>query len=208
MREEIIQLLVSVAIGSILGLERELQSKAAGVRTLALICVGSTLFTLMSIRLGGENNADRIVANIVTGIGFLGAGVIFKNGYSVLGLTTAAAVWVAAAMGVAVGVKDYQLAWITLLITLTILEIFERLQSKITNFRLRRIYHIVSKDPQNDLKVFEVNMKSRKLKYNKLKEKRMRTGVAFDYEVVGTAYQLERFNQFLMASPEVLEFEY
>jgi len=74
-----VQLLISFAIGTAIGWEREYRSKAAGLRTMIMICLGSTVFTEISIHLGAEN-PDRIASNIVTGIGFLGGGVIFKDG--------------------------------------------------------------------------------------------------------------------------------
>ena len=96
---ELTKLSVSLLLGSLLGLEREYQNKAAGFRTIALICMGSTVFTLISMRIS-ISNPDRIAANIITGIGFIGAGVIFKNGANVYGLTTAATIWVSAEMDV------------------------------------------------------------------------------------------------------------
>ena len=87
--EEAAQVSVAFVIGAIIGLEREFRSKPAGFRTMILICVGSCLYTILSKEIG-NGSADRIASNIVTGIGFIGAGVIFKEGISVNGLTTAA----------------------------------------------------------------------------------------------------------------------
>jgi len=87
-------------LGGLIGLERELRGYPAGIRTLALVALGSCLFTDISQLLGGE---DRVAAQIVTGIGFLGAGVIFREGYTVKGITTAATIWAAAAVGMAIG---------------------------------------------------------------------------------------------------------
>ena len=96
------RLLISFGIGAAIGLEREYRSKAAGLRTMIMICLGSTIFTEISIHLGGEN-PDRIAASIVSGVGFLGAGVIFKDGLTVTGITTATTIWISAALGTAVG---------------------------------------------------------------------------------------------------------
>src|SRR6266540_4165209 len=79
-------------LGGLIGLERELRGYPAGIRTLALVALGASLFTDISRLLGGE---DRVAAQIVTGIGFLGAGVIFREGYTVKGITTAATIWAA-----------------------------------------------------------------------------------------------------------------
>jgi putative Mg2+ transporter-C (MgtC) family protein len=103
---ELAQRLVTAAIlGGILGFERELRQKSAGLRTNMLIAIGSALFTLMSYELAEATGADptRIAAQIVTGIGFLGAGAIMRTEGGVQGLTTAATVWVNAAVGRAAG---------------------------------------------------------------------------------------------------------
>jgi len=97
---------VSVLCGMIIGAERQFKQKAAGTRTLTLICVGSTIFTLASIMLaGGAGGADRtrIAAQVVTGVGFLGAGAIIRHRGAVVGLTTGATIWAVAAIGVLVG---------------------------------------------------------------------------------------------------------
>ncbi len=91
-------------LGGIIGLERELRGYPAGIRTLALVTLGSCLFTDVSQLMGGD---DRVAAQIVTGIGFLGAGVIFREGTGVRGITTAATIWSAAAVGMAIGVELY-----------------------------------------------------------------------------------------------------
>ncbi|HSH66426.1 MAG TPA: MgtC/SapB family protein [Bacteroidia bacterium] len=96
--EETIQLLIAILIGGIIGIEREYSNKSAGFRTMILICVGATLFTILSEKISTTND-DRIAANIITGIGFIGAGVVFKEGFTVTGLTTAASIWVTAALG-------------------------------------------------------------------------------------------------------------
>src|ERR1700742_1862230 len=99
------KLVLAAVIGGALGAEREYRSKSAGFRTLTMICLGATIFTIFSQIIGGPGNPDRIASNIVTGIGFVGAGVIFKgDGTSkVNGITTAAMIWVTAALGMAIG---------------------------------------------------------------------------------------------------------
>src|SRR5581483_1844352 len=91
---------LAAVLGGMIGLEREYRGYPAGVRTMALVCMGSAIFADMSRLYGGD---DRIAAGIVSGIGFLGAGLIFREGYSVKGVTTAATIWAAAAVGVALG---------------------------------------------------------------------------------------------------------
>jgi putative Mg2+ transporter-C (MgtC) family protein len=117
--EIVAHLLLAAALGALMGLERELRGMPAGVRTIALVTMGAALFTELSGLVGSE---DRIAAGIVTGIGFLGAGVIFREGYTVKGITTAATIWSAAAVGMAVGRELYLVAVLGALIVFALLE--------------------------------------------------------------------------------------
>src|SRR6516165_9950535 len=97
-----LRLLLAAGLGGAIGIERELRRKPAGLRTNILIALGAALFTVMSTLLGREGRTrDRIAAQIITGIGFLGAGAIMRSGRSVHGMTTAATIWVNAAIGIA-----------------------------------------------------------------------------------------------------------
>ncbi|HQN43268.1 MAG TPA: MgtC/SapB family protein, partial [Anaerolineaceae bacterium] len=91
--EDLLKIVLAVLVGGLIGIEREYRDKAAGFRTLIFICVGAALFTILSVRLAGDKDPTRIAASIVTGVGFLGAGVILRDGGRVIGLTTAAAIW-------------------------------------------------------------------------------------------------------------------
>ena len=127
---ELISRLVTAALlSACLGFEREMRQKSAGLRTNILIGVGSALFTLMSYEISGpDGDPGRITAQIVTGIGFLGAGAIMRTDSGVQGLTTAATVWVNAAVGVAAGGGSYHLAFIATGITLLALLILPPLE--------------------------------------------------------------------------------
>ena len=121
--EELLRVVVAAGLGGVVGLERELRDREAGFRTHLLVSVGSCLFTLVSaygfheFLVGGGNivrtDPTRIAAQIVTGVGFLGAGAIIRQGFSVRGLTTAATLWVVAAIGMASGAGYYSAAVIT-----------------------------------------------------------------------------------------------
>ncbi len=107
----IIRLALATVIGSLVGLERALLDKPAGIRTNILICVGACIFTIASQVLSGPVvDHSRIAAQIVTGVGFLGAGAIIRDAKSVIGLTTAATIWAVAAVGMAAGFGEYFLA--------------------------------------------------------------------------------------------------
>lgn len=106
--EKVLRLFVALAMGAAIGFERQLKRRPAGLRTHMLVCVGSTIFTI--IALGIEPNTSRIAEAIVTGIGFLGAGAIIAQGGRVRGITSAATLWVVAGLGLVVGVGEYLLA--------------------------------------------------------------------------------------------------
>lgn len=128
------RLALAAFLGAFIGLERELRGYPAGVRTVALVTAGSALFTEVSRVTGTE---DRIAAGIVTGIGFLGAGLIFREGYTVRGITTAATVWSAAAIGMAVGRELYLVAGLGSLLVFILLEarpVVRRLEALIRKF--------------------------------------------------------------------------
>lgn len=131
-------LLVAVLAGGLVGIERECRAKSAGFRTMILISVGSCLFTLLSIKMGGpDKESSRIAASIVTGIGFLGAGAIIKDDQTIRGLTTAASVWVASSLGMAAGLMEYELVGVVTVLTLLVLWVLppiEGLFKKLTEF--------------------------------------------------------------------------
>jgi putative Mg2+ transporter-C (MgtC) family protein len=118
--EILIKLVVSAVLGGLVGLERGVHRKPAGMRTHSLVCIGSTLFTIMSVSVAGAE-PTRIAAGIVTGIGFLGAGMIFRSEDRVRGLTTAAELWVLAAIGLAIGLGFYFAALVTTIVVIFIL---------------------------------------------------------------------------------------
>jgi hypothetical protein len=124
--QDSLSLCVALVLGAVIGMERELSDKAAGLRTNILICVGSCLFMIVSKNFTGVADADptRIAAQIVTGIGFIGAGAIMHEGEQVTGLTTAATIWVVAAIGMAAGVGDYSIGAFTTLMTLFVQTLF------------------------------------------------------------------------------------
>jgi putative Mg2+ transporter-C (MgtC) family protein len=116
------RVVLAAGIGGLIGAEREMRKKSAGFRTNILIAMGSALFTILSIALPDTSgDPGRIAAQIVTGIGFLGAGAIIRTRGSVHGLTTAATVWVNAALGMAAGSGEYHVAVVGAGITLGVL---------------------------------------------------------------------------------------
>lgn len=120
--EVLLQLMLAVLLGGAIGLERELSGKPAGLRTNILICVGATLFTVLSVKMSfGRGDPARVAAQILVGVGFIGAGTILHARGSVTGLTSAATIWVVAAIGMALGAQEYTEALGAALLVMVIL---------------------------------------------------------------------------------------
>ena len=142
--EIIIRVIVSIILGFTIGIERELTNKSAGLRTHILVCLGSTVFTILSIYgfspqqlVPVAANPDtyrivqdpaRIAAQIITGIGFIGGGAVLHHGVSISGLTTAASLWITAAVGMAVGTGSYPVAVVAAILTLVVLVAVRKLE--------------------------------------------------------------------------------
>ena len=127
--QDLLAMLVSTILGTMVGWERQIGRKPAGLRTHILVCLGSTMFVLVArhavASIGGPNlDPTRIIHGVITGVGFLGAGSIMRTEGYVHGLTTAASVWMVSAIGVAVGVQAYSLALIGTVLALIVLELF------------------------------------------------------------------------------------
>jgi|SRR5689334_15517367 len=129
----LLRLLLAGALGGIIGLERTIHHKSAGIRTNMFICMGAALFTIMSELLPDPSVGDRtrIASNIVQGVGFLGAGAILHNKGGVSGLTTAATIWVVASIGMAAGAGHYLLATLTAIIILIALNLLGYLEARL-----------------------------------------------------------------------------
>jgi putative Mg2+ transporter-C (MgtC) family protein len=141
--EDVVKLLLAILVGGLIGAEREFRDKAAGFRTIIFICVGATLFVIFSVKIGGGDDPVRIAANIVSGVGFLGAGAIMRGEGRVLGLTTAATIWLAAALGMGIGGGHYFFSSAATAIILIVLWFFPLIEGWIDNTRETRIYQVV-----------------------------------------------------------------
>ncbi|OGF74507.1 hypothetical protein A3J56_01040 [Candidatus Giovannonibacteria bacterium RIFCSPHIGHO2_02_FULL_46_20] len=130
------QLLLATLLGMTLGFERQRRGKPAGLRTYTLVCLGSALFTILSSHVPAQNSValdpSRIASQVVVGIGFIGAGIIFLKEDSVFGLTTAAGLWVAAAIGMAVGFQMYPIAIGATVISFLVLWLFTFVDNRIS----------------------------------------------------------------------------
>ena len=138
------RLLMASGMGAAVGLEREWRHKDSGLRTNILICMGSALFTIMSVVIAGDNSPNRgqIASNIVQGIGFLGAGLILHTKNRVLGLTSAATVWVVAAIGITCGAGLYIVALLATVLVLISLQIIGVLEGRLGWKRYPKVYEV------------------------------------------------------------------
>jgi putative Mg2+ transporter-C (MgtC) family protein len=205
--EMALRLFLSFLVGAAIGLEREYRSKAAGLRTMIVICLGSTIFTEISIRIGA-GSPDRIASNIVTGIGFLGAGVIFKDGLSINGITTATTIWIAAALGMAVGAGEYSISIAGSLITLIVLTWFEKVKLFISRRHQSRSYRIAYRDDEHFRSALHDILQQLKLTYEQERESKDDTTIVITYGIKGREEKLNALNDHLRQDSRVKSFDY
>lgn len=142
MDSELYYLLCAAAVGAVIGLEREYKNKTAGLRTMIMVSMASCLFTILSRQIG-EVSDDRIAANILTGLGFLCAGVIFKDENRISGITTATTIWMVAALGMAIGAGYIALGLYGTILVLVILSLLTYLEKLVEEFNLIRDYKMI-----------------------------------------------------------------
>lgn len=170
------RLAMSCILGGIIGYERESKSKSAGLRTNVLVCLGSCLIMILSQDIYGDvegkTNADpaRLAAQVVSGIGFLGAGAIMKEGLNVTGLTTAACLWVVAGVGLAVGAGNYSEAIATTVFVFIVLAVLARMDSFLAIDKHISAQLLIN-DEQDTLPIIFEKMKHHKVKIKKVKLK-------------------------------------
>jgi putative Mg2+ transporter-C (MgtC) family protein len=205
-QEDIIRLSVSLVIGGLIGAEREYHGKSAGLRTMIMICVGSALFTMVSGRIGGSG--DRIAANIVNGIGFLGAGIIFREDNRVKGLTTAATVWAVSALGMCVGAGHYDMALVGFVFILGSLLLLASLAGRIQKLNQTRDYKIVTAFHNKTLKQYEELFNEYHLKSTRNQQQRIGTEIIGHWRVSGSEPNHEKCIKHLLRDPEVKEFTF
>lgn len=166
--DHVMRLVAAVALGGIVGLERELRDKPAGFRTIVLISVGACIFTILSQVVGGPDwNSTRIAAQIVSGIGFLGAGAILRDRTNVIGLTTAATIWAVAAIGMAAGFGHFALATEGTVAILVALFIFDYVETWVGTRRDLQAYHITIDKRGNALERIKALFEQANLKVRK-----------------------------------------
>ncbi|MBI1780897.1 MAG: MgtC/SapB family protein [Sphingobacteriales bacterium] len=204
---DLIKIALAFALGAVLGVEREYRSKPAGFRTMIMITLGACLFTIISYKVDAAA-PDRIAANIITGIGFIGAGVIFKEGLKVSGLTTAATIWVAAAIGMAIGYGAFYLAAILTAVVLGTLLILSKLEEVLDRLHQIKVYQISISLKKYSIAQLEEELTKMKLDYLRFKiSKESEEVVTVSYKIESKQSGYENLNNFLLSSDSIKGFE-
>ncbi|WP_199119377.1 MgtC/SapB family protein [Pedobacter sp. ASV28] len=206
--EILIRLLLAILWGGLVGAEREYRGKAAGFRTTILISFGSCFFTLMSDVIGSPDNPDRIASNIVTGIGFLGAGVIFRGDNRINGITTAASIWAVAAVGMGIGGGYYFAAGCASVLILFVLAVLSFLERRIDLFNQTKIFKVKGKLNDDVLKRCEKIMNKYQLRVKLLKRIREADHVYITWQLQGRSEHLEAFIDSVMQAEFIDRIEY
>jgi putative Mg2+ transporter-C (MgtC) family protein len=205
---DIQKLLFAILVGGLIGMEREYRDKSAGFRTNILICLGATLFTMFSIKLGAEENTVRIAAQIVSGVGFLGAGAILREGKAVKGLTTAATIWFTAALGMGIGGGFFEFVLMATSAALIILWFFPIFETWIDNRRELRTYELKYDFNKSKAKDLENIFKGMKLKIFDSKQFKRDGMTVSEWVTYGTPENHNKLVERLFADEEIKEVNY
>lgn len=206
--ELIIKLALSLLIGGAIGIERELRSKSAGFRTLMLICLGATLFTIFSQYIGHASSPDRIASNVVVGIGFMGAGVIFRSNNRVNGITTAATMWLSAALGVGVGCGFYWASILGCILVITILVLFSFTDRFLDRINQLREYKITFPYEDNLEHKYEDLIRKYKLSIKSRAHTKVGNIITGTWLVTGNENAHRKFIEHILEDNKVTEFSY
>ncbi|RJP50617.1 MAG: MgtC/SapB family protein [Anaerolineaceae bacterium] len=207
--ESLIKVGMAVLVGGIVGAEREYQDKAAGFRTIILITLGSTLFTIFSLNMDPGFTQTRVAANIVTGIGFLGAGAIIREGGRVAGLTTAATIWLAAALGMGIGAGHLYFVLASTGIAILVLLFFPRLEARIDRVREARSYRIVL--GANDFKKLakvEKAIRESSLNVYEHHQTKSEKSIISSWKTIGAPKSHEKFIMLMLKDKDIKELDY
>lgn len=199
------KLLLSIALGALIGMEREFYRKPAGFRTHCLIALGSCLFTILSIKVdANRGDPARIAAQIIPGVGFLGAGAILRDQGRVVGLTTAAGIWMVASLGMAVGAGYFWIAAWTGLISLIVLRLFDVVEDWVDLISDQRTYQMRLADVAG-MKAVEDLMREHGVRFRRRKQLRLASGLIAVWATQGRKPNQDAVVQRLLEHPAVQE---
>ncbi|WP_054511308.1 MgtC/SapB family protein [Chryseobacterium sp. ERMR1:04] len=205
-QNELLLIFISVILGLFIGAEREYQNKSAGLRTFILVCFGSCLFTVLSIKIG-IGNPDRLAANIITGIGFLGAGVIFKGDNKIEGITTATTIWATASIGMAVGSGYVYLSLLGTALILFILHSLTYLQGFIDNNHKIREYKIAVTSSEQ-IRHCEELFRNNNLKHLMIGQQYTLGNLSTTWRLTGKNKRHETLIKQLMNDPKIIAYQF
>jgi putative Mg2+ transporter-C (MgtC) family protein len=211
--EDILKILLALALGGLIGAEREMRDKAAGFRTLMFICSGATLFTIFSLRFSQYTTGDlpgdptRIAAQIVSGIGFLGAGVILREHGEIRGLTTASAIWLVAAIGVGVGGGQYLLATLATIIIVVVLWVFPSLERMMGTISQVHHYQVITPKDRDKYNALTDQFKHFGLQVMASRRVRRGENMICYWTAAGRPQNHKAMIDTLFEDPEISEFE-
>jgi putative Mg2+ transporter-C (MgtC) family protein len=209
--EDIIKLIFAMALGGMIGFEREMRDKSAGFRTLMFISTGSALFTIYSIKTaslpGFEQISDpgRITAQIVTGIGFLGGGVIIRERGEIRGLTTASTIWLAAALGIGAGLGDFLFATLSAVLIFLALLVFPSLEGLVRTITRSSTYNIVTNGPVEKYDQLSKLIKSHRLHIVSSRQGKNESYYIFNFTVTGQPDNHNALVKELLADPDIIQ---
>lgn len=206
-QSEVNKFLIATLLCGLIGLEREFRSKQAGLKTMIMIGLGSTLFTILSVKIG-MGSQDRIASNIVTGIGFLGAGVIFKEDNQVKGLTTACVIWIVAAIGMAIGGGYVEQATGVTFVVLLALMIFPFVENFVERKFTKRVYRIVKKYENESLDAYEEYITTSKLKLHRGKQELVNGIISGTWTAVGSPKNHKTFVDKMLKDQHIIAFDF
>ena len=204
---EINKFLLATLLCGLIGVEREFRNKQAGLKTMIMIGLGATLFTILSVQIG-LSSQDRIASNIVTGIGFLGAGVIFKEDNRVNGLTTACVIWIVAAIGMAIGAGYYEQAIGVTIVVLAALLIFPYVESFVERRFTKRTYRIVKKYENESLDTYEDYIRTSKLKLHRGKQELSNGIISGTWIAIGSPKNHKSFVDRMLQDQKIIAFDF
>jgi putative Mg2+ transporter-C (MgtC) family protein len=207
---DLLKLLLAVLVGGVIGAEREFHNKAAGFRTLIFICVGATLFTIFSIKIAVQVQSDpaRIAAQIVTGVGFIGAGVIMQDSGRIHGLTTASTIWLVSALGIGIGEGQYLFVSTATLAILIVLWLFPHFEGWIDSLHEDRTYEITFPASLVNLERLNTLLKDSQLRVRSRKQVKTGADLTCTWQVSGSPRKHEWLVQRLLDDADVKEFRF
>jgi putative Mg2+ transporter-C (MgtC) family protein len=200
--QELISIGIAFIVGAVVGIEREYRSKPAGFRTMIMICVGSCLFTILSKEISPQT-PDRIASNIVTGIGFIGAGVIFKEGLNINGLTTAALIWVTAALGMAAGSGNYIMVAIVAVVVILTLFVLEAIYKSVDKLHRVSLYKISFHQQAYTMEKLEEVLQRMEIHFNRINLTKDNNEIQVTYRITSNWQKYEKLDHFLVHSENI-----